>query len=338
MRVSQALVGGYHGAVERLLVTPRRVAAFAVFTAVLPFVTTVGLATEILILGLFALSYNIMFGFGGLLSFGHALFFGGGAYVAAGMVIEMGIPLVPTLLLTLVAGVLVAILVGAISLRLSGISFAMVTLAFSQLGFELVVQMREFTGGADGLLGIYRPSLVAGTGIFDLGDPLTYYGFTAVVTIACVAYTHLLSRSLFGRTLTAIRTNEDRTEALGVKTYRVKVVVFTIAGGLAAVAGGLWSIYLRFISPNVLFWTYTGDAILYTLIGGMHSVLGPLLGATFLRGAERMLFETEPGLWNVLIGSVFVFVVLFERKGLVGLVDRVAFTFEAILSGWSDDE
>lgn len=311
--------------VRQLITTPRGFAGFLVAIVALPAFVSVGLATEILLLGIFALSYNLMFGFTGLLSFGHALFLGVGAYATGLIVIHFGVPVIPTIAIVLLLGLLLSAVIGLISIRLTGIAFAMVTLAFAQLGYELSIQLRSITGGEDGLLGIYRPSMF-GLGLIDLNEPLVFYAFSALIAVLCVGYTYLLSRSLFGRTLTAIRTNEERTAALGVNTYRVKVAVFTIAGGMAAVAGALWSLYLQFISPEVLFWTYTGDAILYTLIGGMYSVMGPILGAGFLRSAERLLFPTEPGYWNVVIGTIFVLIVLFERSGLVGLVERIAAT------------
>jgi branched-chain amino acid transport system permease protein len=289
---------------------------------IIPLFVGFGIGSEVLILGLFALSYNLMFGLTGLLSFGHALFYGLGAYLTASIVIEMGLPLVPTLLAVMVVIGALSFLVGLISLRLSGIAFAMVTLAFAQLGYELVLEFNGLTGGADGLLGIYRPSPF-GFGVVDITSEVVFYAFCGVVTLIFVGYTYVLSRSLFGRTLAAIRINDERTQALGVDTYRVKVVVFTLAGAIGAVAGGLWSMYIRYISPTILFWSQTGDAILYTLIGGMHSVTGPILGAGFLRTSDRLLFQTESGLYSIAVGTVFVLIVLFKRGGFVSIIEDV---------------
>lgn len=299
--------------------TPAGFIGVLIAVPLLPLFVGFGVGTEILILGLFALSYNLMFGFTGLLSFGHALFYGLGAYLTASIVIEMGLPLVPTLVAVMLVIGMLSFLIGLVSIRLSGIAFAMVTLAFAQLGYELVLEFNDLTGGADGLLGIYRPSPF-GFGIVDMTSELVFYAFCGIITIVFVGYTYVLSRSLFGRTLKAIRINDERTKALGVNTYRVKVIVFTVAGGIGAAAGGLWSMYIRFISPGVLFWSQTGDAILYTLIGGMHSVIGPILGAGFLRTSNRLLFQTQPGLYNLAVGSVFVLIVLFKRGGFVSIV------------------
>lgn len=324
MTLAGSFMSRYSALMNRLFQTPQGFIGLLVVILLLPLFVTIGLATEILILGVFALSYNLMLGFGGVLSFGHALFFGGGAYAASLLVIETGLPMIPLLLVTFALAVILAFAVGVISLRLSGIAFAMVTLAFAQLGFELVRQFREFTGGGDGLVGVYRTSPLSESGVIDLGEPLLYYGFTAVIAAICFAFTYLLANSLYGRTLEAIRVNEERTKALGVNTFWVKVSVFTVAGGMGAIAGAMWALYIRFVSPDVMFWTTTGDAILMTLIGGMYSVMGPLVGATFLQGGERLLFETQPGYWNITVGTVFVLVVLFERGGLVRVVERIA--------------
>jgi branched-chain amino acid transport system permease protein len=294
------------------------------------------IGSEVLILGLFALSYNLMFGLTGLLSFGHALFYGLGAYLTASIVIEMGLPLVPTLLAVMFVIGALSFLVGLISLRLSGIAFAMVTLAFAQLGYELVLEFNNLTGGADGLLGIYRPSPF-GFGVVDVTSELVFYAFCGVVTLFIVGYAYVLSNSIFGRALKAIRINEERTQALGVNTYRVKVAVFTIAGAIGAVAGGLWSMYIRFISPTILYWSQTGDAILYTLIGGMHTIVGPILGAGFLRTSSRLLFQTQSGLYNIAVGVVFVLIVLFKRGGFISLVRDVG-SYALRLSPLRSDE
>jgi branched-chain amino acid transport system permease protein len=177
-------------------------------------------------------------------------------------------------------------------------------------------------GGAD-LLGL---------GLLDLADPLTFYVFVAVVTLIVTGFAHLLSMSLFGRTLRAIRENEERTRALGVNTYRVKVTVFSVADGLAAISGVLWVAYLRFISPNILYWTYTGDALIASMIGGMYSIIGPFLGISFMRGSDRLLFQTQPGLENIVIGSVFIILVLVAREGIVGIIQSAVNRILDVLS------
>jgi branched-chain amino acid transport system permease protein len=320
--------------IRRTLEANHNVVGFAVIVALilaLPQLVTIGLATEILILGIFVLSYNLMFGFSGLLSFGHALFLGMGAYIGGLIILEFGTPLIGIILIALLLGTGLAVIIGTLSLRLGGIAFAMITLGFAQLGYKLVFVFDEITGGDNGVIGIYRTDLL-GLGLLDLADPLTFYVFVAVVTLIVTGFAHLLSMSLFGRTLRAIRENEERTRALGVNTYRVKVTVFSVAGGLAAISGVLWVAYLRFISPNILYWTYTGDALIASMIGGMYSIIGPFLGISFMRGSDRLLFQTQPGLENIVIGSVFIILVLVAREGIVGIIQSAVNRILDVLS------
>jgi branched-chain amino acid transport system permease protein len=312
--------GDYRQLVEQLLDSPVRLAVYAVFLLGLPRVFPIGIATQIAIFGLFALAFNLLFGYSGLLSFGHALFLGTGAYAAALVVIHFnGPPVAAILLAVLVLEGAIALITGLLSLRLSGVYFSMITLAFGQFFFELSYTLDGITGGSDGLLGVYRPSLF-GAGIIELSDADNFYTLVAAMTFLVLAFGFLMTRSTFGRTLRAIRENEERTRALGVNTYRVKVLIFSISGMLAGVAGALQGLYLRFVSPDVLFWAVSGDAVLNTLVGGMQTLFGPIVGALFLHWLEDTFFGTNPGAWNVLLGAVFVFFVLFARSGIVGVV------------------
>lgn len=313
--------------------------AFTVAVLILPMFISPRLASEILILGLFGLSFNLMFGFSGILSFGHALFLGIGAYVAGFIVLELGWPVIAILAIAMLIGMAVGLVVGGLSLQLTGVYFAIVTLGFAQLGYELTFVFSDITGGLDGLLGIYRTEAF-GLGILDISNSGAFYQFTALIVVLFVAFTYLLSDSMFGRTLQAIKENEERTKALGVNTYRVKVAVFTIASGIGAVAGALWGLYLRYVNPDVLWWTHSGDAIMYSLIGGMESIVGPVLGAGLHRGADRLLFPQQAGLWNVVMGLVFICIVLFARGGLVGVVEDAFEKLTAVIrsqSGAADD-
>jgi branched-chain amino acid transport system permease protein len=311
--------GDYRQLVERLLDSPARLAVYAVFLLALPRVFPIGLATQIAIFGLFALAFNLLFGYSGLLSFGHALFLGTGAYAAALIVIHFdGPPAAAILLAVLVLEGGIALVMGLLSLRLSGVYFSMITLAFGQFFFEMSYTLSGLTGGSDGLLGVYRPSLF-GAGMVELSDADNFYTLVALLTFLVLAFGFLMTRSTFGRTLRAIHENEERTRALGVNTYRVKVLIFAISGMFAGLAGALQGLYLRFVSPDVLFWAVSGDAVLNTLVGGMQTLFGPIIGALFLHWMEDTFFGTSPGAWNVLLGAVFVFFVLFARSGIVGV-------------------
>lgn len=291
---------------------------FIVSVILLPFALEIGLATEFLILGVFALSFNLLLGFTGLLTFGHALFFGVGAYTAGRLALDTGLPLVVIIAVITLFAAIIAVVVGALSLRLTGVYFAIITLAFAQLFYESAPSLEFITHGSDGF-GFSRPSAL-GSGIVEVGDPFTFYYVVAVITVLIVTFSYLLSGSMYGRILRAIRENEQRTRALGVNTYRVKVSIFTIAGALGGITGGLWALYLYFIDPSVLYWTWSGDVIIHSLIGGMHTLFGPLLGTGFVLVLESTLFETEPGYWNIFIGTVFVIFVLFARDGIIGRV------------------
>lgn len=310
--------GRYRELVERLLESPLRLAGYAVFLLALPRVLPIGIATQIAILGLFALAFNLLFGYSGLLSFGHALFLGTGAYAAALLVIHLdGPPVAAILLAVLVFEAAVALVTGLLSLRLGGVYFSMITLAFAQFFYELSFTLDGLTGGSDGLIGVYRPTLF-GAGLVDLADADNFYTMVALIAFLVLAFGFLMTRSTFGRALVAVRENEERTTALGVNTYRVKVLIFVISGMLAGVAGALQGLYIRFVSPDILFWATSGDAVLNTLVGGMHTLFGPVIGTLFLHWLEDSFFATSPGAWNVLLGAVFVFFVLFARSGIVG--------------------
>ena len=301
------------------------------FILALPVLVGFRFGAEFLIYGIFAFSFNLLFGRSGLLSFGHALFFGLGAYTAALVVLNSSVPLLGVFVAVLAVAFLVSLVIGLISLRLSGVYFAMITLAFAQLFFELAFSVREISGGEVGLPGVTRPSLL-GFGLFKPSEPLTFYLLTASIALLFLIFGYRLSRSPYGRALQGIKENEERTRALGVNTYRVKVGIFVISGTMASVAGALWAFYLRYVNADVFFWENSGDAVIYSIIGGIESLFGPFLGATTLRWLEQSVFETDPGMWNIFLGVVFLTFVLFAQGGILGLVrelpDRVRNRFD----------
>jgi branched-chain amino acid transport system permease protein len=334
MSTDSTMKGTYQRLVERLRQPPLSLLLYVVFLGALPFVVGLTLATKIVIFGLFALGFNILFGLSGLLSFGHALFLGTGAFLTGILVTEFGLPILAVLLVVVLVSAVLALFAGLLALRLTGIYFAMITLAFAQLFFELSYVFSGLTGGSDGL-GVPRPSLL-GLDIVVLQDSLAYYVFTAGVVLAILVFATRLSASTFGRTLRAIRENEERTVALGVNTYRVKVAIFVLSGAVAGVAGALLALSLQYISPNLFFWSQSGDAVLYTLIGGMRTLFGPIAGTFFLSWLEDTLFSTQPGAWNIFLGTVFVIFVLFVRSGLVGKLTDVAQDLAERLDGEKD--
>lgn len=307
-----------------------RLIGYLVFLLVLPVFFGFRFAAEFLIYGVFAFSFNLLFGRSGLLSFGHALFLGLGAYTAALVVLNSSLPLLGVLGIVVGVAITLAAVIGMISLRLAGVYFAMITLAFAQLFFELAFSLREITGGETGLTGITRPSLL-GEGFFTPSEPITFYLLTASITFGFLVYGYLLSQSTYGRALRGIKENEERTQALGVNTYRVKVLIFVISGTMAAVAGALWAFYLRFVNANVFFWENSGDAVIYSIVGGIESLFGPIFGAIGLRWLEKSFFATQPGMWNIFLGVVFLTFVLVLQDGIMGLLEGVSARLRSLL-------
>ncbi len=274
---------------------------------------TVRLVTRIMIYALAALSLDLILGFAGLVSFGHAAYFGLGAYVVGIAAFHgAGEALLIWPLALLIPG-LVALVVGAIALRTSGVSFIMITLAFAQMLYFLIASLRQY--GADDGLSIWSRNRVAG---YDpLSDHAVFY-YTVLGTLAGALWLgRRLFESRFGMVLRGIRQNERRMLALGFDTYRYKLAAFAIAGAVAGLAGALLANHALYVSPQSLHWTTSGELIVMVVLGGMGSLIGPVLGAAGLLFAEETLSaRTEH--WQIFLGPLLVLVVLFARQGLFG--------------------
>jgi branched-chain amino acid transport system permease protein len=262
---------------------------------------------------LFACAFNLLIGYVGLLSFGHALFFGWASYVSAHAAKVWGLdPALAILAGTAVAAVL-GLVAGAIAIRRQGIYFAMITLALSQMMYFFAVQM-PFTGGEDGIQAVPRGRLL---GIFDLSNQMNMYFFVLAVFLACFLFIYRIIHSPFGEVLKAIRENEPRAISLGYKTDRYKVVAFVLSATLAGVAGATKAIVFQLASLTDVHWGMSGEVVLMTLVGGLGTVFGPVVGAITMIAMENYLAQT--GQWvTVIQGVVFVVVVLLFRRGIVG--------------------
>jgi len=301
-------------------VTARRLvllgwAALVVLGLAAPFLVYPVFAMNVLCLALFASAFNLLLGYGGLLSFGHAAFLGSGAYVTGWTVRSLGFPTEAGVL----AGTLVATLLGAafgsLAIRRAGIYFAMITLGFAQMIYFLVVQM-PWTGGDDGLQGIPRGRAL---GLVPLADPLTMYYFVFVAFLGGFWLVHRTIHSPFGHVLRAIRENEPRALSLGYDVARYKLLVFVLSAALSGLAGSLKAVVLQFASLSDVHWHRSGEVVLMTLLGGMGTVLGPSVGALVVVTLENYL--ADAGSWvTVITGSVFVVSVLAFRRGIVGEV------------------
>jgi branched-chain amino acid transport system permease protein len=271
------------------------------------------LAVDILAWGLFALAFDLVFGYAGLLSFGHAMFWGTSGYVTANVLLRTGLPVPVAILAGTVAALVLALPTGYLSIRSAGIYFSMITLAFAQMVDFIARQAAEYTGGDNGLPGIPRPPL----GPLHFDNPLHLYYFT----LALAALGYLIAaraiESPFGQALRAIRDNRVRAQSVGYNPRVQMLVAFLLSAGLAGLAGGLHTAGHGVVSLDSVNWSTSGIVVMMTLLGGTGTLLGPLVGATLvLLLQDALAFSTSAS--GVVTGAVFAFTVLFFRRGVVG--------------------
>jgi branched-chain amino acid transport system permease protein len=262
---------------------------------------------------LFACAFNLLIGYVGLLSFGHALFFGWASYVAAHAAKVWGFtPELAVLAGTAVAAAL-GFISGALAIRRQGIYFAMITLALAQMMYFFALQAK-FTGGEDGIQAVPRGRLF---GIIDLSNQTAMYAFVLVVFIGAFLLIYRIIHSPFGEVLKAIRENETRAISLGYRTDQYKLIAFVLSATLAGVAGGTKAIVFQLASLTDVHWTMSGEVVLMTLVGGLGTVFGPVIGAVVIVAMQTYLAEF--GQWvTVIQGAIFVACVLLFRRGIVG--------------------
>ncbi|MFQ6576535.1 branched-chain amino acid ABC transporter permease [Pseudomonas sp. UM16] len=276
------------------------------------------LATEILIFALAALACNLLLGFTGLLSFGQGIFFGVGAYGAALLMIHLHWGMLPALLGAAVFGAALALLVGALAIRRTGIYFVMLTLAFSQMAYFLAYTLSGWTGGDNGLLDVPRPDLsIAGHVLVDLSDPRHFYTFVAVLFLLIFIGAQRVIRSPFGSTLLAIRENETRAAAIGYDTRHFKILVFMLSGAVTGIAGALYAMLLHFAPLSNIDLVMSENILIMTIVGGTGSLFGSLLGAGSIVLLGDVLSDLWPR-WLMLLGIILILVVVFMRGGLWG--------------------
>jgi branched-chain amino acid transport system permease protein len=278
-------------------------------------------STEILILGLFAMSFNLLYGYMGQISFGHAAFFGLGAYATAMAFTRFksvgGEISTPDFLLSLLAGppiaALGALVVGFFCVRLTGIYFAMLSLAFGELLFYIVFSWYSFTKGDDGIQGLLPPLFFQ--------DAVHYYYLTLAIVVAALLVMWRITESPFGYIMRTLRDNQRRAAFLGINVRLHMLMNFVIAGAFAGLAGALWGPFSRSVSPGLLGWQESGIAVFMTLIGGAGSFAGPLLGSVIytLLQAVVTMFTTY---WPLTIGTVILLIVLFLPGGVLGLIEK----------------
>jgi len=301
-----------------------------------------GLATQILIVGIAAVGFNLLLGYAGLLSYGQAMFYGVGSYVSL-LTVSRFFPAHPNFWLALILAValvtVMASLIGALTVRLYGIYFALLTLAFAQMFFFIVFQWRDLTHGDDGLQGITAPPLPLGFTSIDLTTALPaanlgplgnladihyWYVFAAIVLLLVLVFVRTLTTSQFGEVLRAIRENEERSTFVGFDPARYKLAAFVIAGALTGLSGALKGLYETSTSVETLNIETSGSFVIYTVLGGVHTLLGPLVGTGLVMYLQNVISGVTDS-WRLIEGLVFVAIVIFLPGGLLGpLRDRSA--------------
>lgn len=279
------------------------------------------LAISILIFGLWAASLNLLLGYGGLVSFGHALPFGYGGYATALMLVHYTASFWLALVASLLVAGILAVAVGYVALLRTGIYFAMLTLAFAQLGFFVAFQARSITGGDDGLSIGTAPVLAFPGGSLEMNairEPNTFYLVTAVLVLAVFGFLLLYTDSPLGRALTAIRESEERARGCGYNTRVVKLITFVVSGMVAGLAGGLYAMSNLFVGLQP-YWLLSGTVVIMVVLGGRSTLFGSVLGALTFLVLEHYLSQ-QFGHWQLIVGAIFVACVLLFPQGLWGLV------------------
>jgi len=288
----------------------------------LPFVVpqySLTVIVSALIFSLFAMSLDLMVGYCRLYSFGHAAAYGLGAYCAALILTHLQVPLVIGIALAVLVTVAIAVPIAWICTRSTGVSFAMLTLAFAQLGYAMLFRFRELTGGSDGVVGIPRPPGPFGIDWFQ--GRIGYY----YLVLACLLGSYLACRAIvrsnFGAVLAGIRENEAKTLSLGYNTRAYKATTVVLSYGFGGLAGALYAGFAGYASPELFFWLTSGHVLVMVVVGGAGTLIGPMLGALFFVFLEHQLSQVTD-LWPLIFGSIFIAFVMFFPQGILGLLRR----------------
>jgi len=288
--------------------------------AVLPLVVpqhSLTILIEALILGLFAMSLDLLVGYCRLYSFGHAAAYGLGAYSYALILTYVPLPLPVGILLAVAVTILIAIPIAWICTRSTGVSFAMLTLAFAQLGYAMLFRFRDVTGGSDGLVGIPRHPGPLGIDWFQ--SKLGYYYLVLVCLLGSYLLCRAIVRSPFGAVLAGIRENEPKTIALGYNTRAYKITTVVLAYGFGGLAGALYAAFAGFASPELFFWLTSGRVLIMVIVGGAGTLIGPILGGVSFVFLEHQLSQVTD-LWPLIFGTIFMAFVMFAPQGIWGIL------------------
>ena len=266
------------------------------------------LGTDILIMGLFAISLNLLLGYTGLVSFGQAAYFGIGAYTCALLMKKASVAFPIAFAAAAVAGAVGALIIGFFCIRLTKIYFSMLTLAFSQIVWAVVFKWNSLTGGDTGLIGINFPE--------HLDSSTRFYYFTLGVVVFSLFIIRKMVDSPFGRILTAIRENPERTEFIGIDVKLFQLLAFMISGVFAAISGALFGIFNHSLFPDLLYWPMSAEVLIMAILGGMYSFFGPLVGATVILYL-RMLVTSYTQYWPLIMGTILALLLFFFPGGIL---------------------
>lgn len=310
---------GFEKLIQRVSKNP--IIMIIVVLIIFPFVAPYeALSTQIIIFGLLALGYNILYGYTGLLSFGHAAFFGLGAYASGIVLVRTNCSLWTSIGVGIVVSAIGAAIIGFFCLRRRGIYFALLTLAFSQMLYYIAYTWVSVTGGEPGLRGIPRPPLEL-PGVFSINiyTPMRFYFFTLAFVIISLIILKRILESPFGKVLESIRENEKRSRACGYHTNRIKWLSFIFSGIFSGLAGALHTLYINFVGIDQLYWATSGMIVMMTLLGGPGTFFGPFIGAGVFLYLEDII-SAFTKYWMIFLGPIFVLCVLFFPQGIWGTI------------------
>lgn len=281
------------------------------------------LAIKVIVWALFAMSFNLVLGYGGMMSFGHAAFYGVGAYCAALLVVKASWPMPFAFLAAPLAAAAAGLLIGFFSVRIKGVFyFAVLTLSFAQLLYIVVYKWRTFTFGDDGIQGIPVPAVIS-----TLDSYIPYYFFALTVSLICVYLMWRIAGSPFGLMLRMLRDNPQRSTFIGMNVQHYRLIAFTISAFFSGVAGALFTFLETSISPDVLFWSTSGEVILMGLLGGMDVFLGPALGAAIMVLLNSFI-TSYTQYWQLFLGTTLILIVLVFPQGVGGLIRQYYYAWK----------
>ncbi|ESR25314.1 branched-chain amino acid ABC transporter permease [Lutibaculum baratangense] len=274
------------------------------------------LATKIVIWAIFALGFDLLLGFTGLLSFGHAAFFGTAAYITGLSLKHFSSDVIPAMAFAFVGTLLVALFIGFLTLRRTGIYFSILTLAFAEMIHALVLSstLQRWTGGDNGLTGLHYPTLLG----MNLRGIAVFY-FCAVILVIMFLVAQFLKRSPFGLMLRSIKENPMRLEYTGINVWAYKMMAFLISAMYAGLAGSLMVIYEPYVATKFLHWSTSGEVVIATVIGGASTLIGPMIGAAFLMYFENVVQGMIGEQWRLILGLIFAAIVIFLPGGLIDI-------------------